>query len=60
TSEKDARKADPQESNKEQAPMYIIMDKKLVGEAVSEDVDNANKRRTSRLAQFNPQVTPAF
>ncbi|WP_255255218.1 carbamoyl-phosphate synthase [Bacillus pseudomycoides] len=58
--EKETRKAEVQNGSDEKQPTYIIMDKKLVGEVISEDVDNANKRRTSRLAQFNPQVTPAF
>ncbi|MFA2694780.1 carbamoyl-phosphate synthase [Bacillus mycoides] len=39
---------------------YIIMDKKLVGEAVAESVDASNKRKASRLAQFNPTVVPAL
>ncbi|WP_242227166.1 carbamoyl-phosphate synthase [Bacillus cereus group sp. BfR-BA-01315] len=58
--EKETRKAEAQNGSDEKQPTYIIMDKKVVGEVISEDVDNANKRRTNRLAQFAPQVVPAF
>lgn len=39
---------------------YIIMDKKLVGEAVADSVDASQKRKASRLAQFNPVVVPTY
>ncbi|MCU5020515.1 carbamoyl-phosphate synthase large subunit [Bacillus paranthracis] len=39
---------------------YIIMDKKLVGEAVADSVDASQKRKASRLAQFNPKVVPTY
>ncbi|PGD68863.1 carbamoyl-phosphate synthase, partial [Bacillus pseudomycoides] len=58
--EKETRKVEAQNGSDEKQPTYIIMDKKVVGEVISEDVDSANKRRSSRLAQFNPQVMPAF
>lgn len=54
------KKAEAQEKQSDKAPTYLVMDKKVVGEVISEDVDSANKRRSSRLAQFNPQVMPAF
>ncbi|MGG3528918.1 carbamoyl-phosphate synthase [Bacillus pseudomycoides] len=58
--DKNARQEKQGQANEEKAPTYLVMDKKVVGEVISEDVDNANKRRTSRQAQFAPQVVPVF
>lgn len=38
--------------------MNIYLDRNLVGEAVAEPVDNANKRKSSRMAMFKPTVVP--
>ncbi|MCC2397542.1 carbamoyl-phosphate synthase [Bacillus cereus] len=40
-----------------QGNTYILMDKKVVGELISDDVNSASERKKARLATFNPQVT---
>ncbi|WP_270343817.1 carbamoyl-phosphate synthase large subunit [Bacillus mobilis] len=42
------------------SPTYIVLDKKIVGEALAEDVENTNNRKKQRLAQFVPTVTPSY
>ncbi|MES1053449.1 carbamoyl-phosphate synthase [Bacillus thuringiensis] len=42
------------------SPTYIVLDKKVVGEALAEPVESTNNRRKQRLAQFKPTVTPSF
>lgn len=42
------------------APTYIVLDKKVVGEALAQPVESTNNRRKQRLAQFKPTVTPSF
>ncbi|HDX9500152.1 TPA: carbamoyl-phosphate synthase [Bacillus thuringiensis] len=40
-----------------QGNTYILMDKKVVGELISDDVNSASERKKARLATFNPQAT---
>lgn len=42
------------------SPTYLVLDKKVVGEALAEPVESTNNRRKQRLAQFKPAVTPSF
>ncbi|HDR4464461.1 TPA: carbamoyl-phosphate synthase large subunit [Bacillus cereus] len=43
-----------------QGNTYIVLDKKVVGEALAQPVETTNNRRKQRLAQFKPTVTPSF
>ncbi|MGH0601141.1 phage tail protein [Bacillus mycoides] len=42
------------------SPTYIVLDKKVVGEALAQPVESTNNRRKQRLAQFKPTVTHSF
>lgn len=42
-----------------QGGINIYLDKTKVGEAISDEVANANERRKARLAKFNPTVLPS-
>lgn len=54
-------KTTPQDNNQSnQGNTYIVMDKKVVGEVLAQPVETTNNRRTQRLAQFKPTVTPSF
>ncbi|HFR4182856.1 MULTISPECIES: carbamoyl-phosphate synthase large subunit [Bacillus] len=44
----------------EQGNTYIVLDKKVVGEALAQPVETTNNRRKQRLAQFKPTITPSF
>ncbi|EJQ77755.1 phage tail protein [Bacillus toyonensis] len=56
--EQQVRPTDETQGKDAQGNTYILMDKKVVGEVISDDVNNATERKKSRLAQFKPQVTP--
>ncbi|MED1302916.1 tail length tape measure protein [Bacillus pacificus] len=43
----------------QQGGINIYLDKTKVGEAISDEVANANERRKARLAKFNPTVLPS-
>ncbi|WP_141550755.1 phage tail protein, partial [Bacillus thuringiensis] len=47
-------------NNNGNSPTYLVLDKKVVGEALAEPVESTNNRRKQRLAQFKPTVTPSF
>ncbi|SCM96376.1 Uncharacterized protein BWINRASL_03474 [Bacillus mycoides] len=49
-----------EEKDDKQAPMYIIMDKKLVGQSVEPEVAKTQERRNARHLQFSPQVAPTY
>ncbi|WP_260632235.1 phage tail protein [Bacillus bingmayongensis] len=53
-------KNDNNGNNNSTSPTYIVLDKKVVGEALAEPVESTNNRRKQRLAQFKPTVTPSF
>ncbi len=70
TSQRGAYKAPKQEqqvkttsqdnNQRNQGNTYIVLDKKVVGEALAQPVETTNNRRKQRLAQFKPTVTPSF
>ncbi|MDA1582107.1 carbamoyl-phosphate synthase large subunit [Bacillus cereus group sp. TH228LC] len=47
-------------NQRDQGNTYIVLDKKIVGEALAQPVETTNNRRKQRLAQFKPTVTPSF
>ncbi|MCU5508243.1 carbamoyl-phosphate synthase large subunit [Bacillus cereus] len=54
-------KTTPQDNNQSnQGNTYIVLDKKVVGEALAQPVETTNNKRKQRLAQFKPTVTPSF
>ena len=54
-------KTTSQDNNqRDQGNTYIVLDKKVVGEALAQPVETTNNRRKQRLAQFKPTVTPSF
>ncbi|MBG0964162.1 carbamoyl-phosphate synthase large subunit [Bacillus sp. SRB1LM] len=54
-------KTTSQDNNqRDQGNTYIVLDKKIVGEALAQPVETTNNRRKQRLAQFKPTVTPSF
>ncbi|UNP84830.1 phage tail protein [Bacillus mycoides] len=55
-----ARKDNNTSDSNGNAPTYIVLDKKVVGEALAQPVESTNNRRKQRLAQFKPTVTPSF
>ncbi|KAA6457012.1 phage tail protein [Bacillus cereus] len=52
--------ASPDNNQSNQGNTYIVLDKKVVGEALAQPVETTNNRRKQRLAQFKPAVTPSF
>ncbi|MCP1285376.1 carbamoyl-phosphate synthase [Bacillus sp. S0635] len=54
------KQQDHDEKQQQQAPTYIIMDKKIVGEAITPEVEKTQERRNSRYAQFTPKVAPTY
>ncbi|MFJ8457269.1 phage tail protein [Bacillus paramycoides] len=48
------------DKQQQQVPTYIIMDKKIVGEAITPEVEKTQERRNARYAQFTPTVAPTF
>ncbi|WP_235634855.1 phage tail protein [Bacillus mycoides] len=59
-SKRDTKSNDSNGTNNNNSPTYIVLDKKVVGEALAEPVESTNNRRKQRLAQFKPTVTPSF
>ena len=49
----------PQDKQPQQPPV-IVMDKRVVGEVLSSEIDEVNQRKSSRYAQFSPTTVPSF
>ncbi|WP_267379390.1 carbamoyl-phosphate synthase large subunit [Bacillus sp. GM_Baccil_2] len=58
--EQQVKTTSPDNSQSSQGNTYIVLDKKVVGEALAQPVETTNNRRKQRLAQFKPTVTPSF
>ncbi|PEQ84180.1 carbamoyl-phosphate synthase large subunit [Bacillus cereus] len=58
--EQQIKTASPDNNQSNQGNTYIVLDKKVVGEALAQPVETTNNRRKQRLAQFKPTVTPSF
>lgn len=55
------RKAQVQEEKAEkQAPMYMILDNKLVGQTIEPEVAKTQERRNARMSQFAPVIAPTY
>lgn len=54
------KQQDQDDKQQQQAPTYIIMDKKIVGEAITPEVEKTQERRNARYAQFTPKVAPTY
>ncbi|HDX9631461.1 TPA: carbamoyl-phosphate synthase large subunit [Bacillus cereus] len=50
----------PDDNQSNQGNTYIILDKKIVGEALTPEVEKTQERRNSRYAQFTPKVAPTY
>nr|WP_309573959.1 carbamoyl-phosphate synthase large subunit [Bacillus tropicus] len=58
--EQQVKTTSPDTNQSNQGNTYIVLDKKVVGEALAQPVETTNNRRKQRLAQFKPTVTPSF
>ncbi|PFO79956.1 carbamoyl-phosphate synthase large subunit [Bacillus cereus] len=58
--EQQVKTTSPDNNQSNQGNTYIVLDKKVVGEALAQPVETTNNRRKQRLAQFKPTVTPSF
>jgi len=58
--EQQVKTTSPDNNQRDQGNTYIVLDKKIVGEALAQPVETTNNRRKQRLAQFKPTVTPSF
>ncbi|ARO21601.1 carbamoyl-phosphate synthase large subunit (plasmid) [Bacillus tropicus] len=58
--EQQVKTTPPDNNQRDQGNTYIVLDKKIVGEALAQPVETTNNRRKQRLAQFKPTVTPSF
>ncbi|MGH0741941.1 carbamoyl-phosphate synthase [Bacillus paranthracis] len=54
------RRQAQEEKASKQAPMYMILDNKVVGQTIEPEVAKTQERRNARYSQFAPAIAPTY